>query len=79
MSLARSNASVPGMEFVMSAREKLEAAVSRLRGAGYEDASRGQQRAGDPSDVLNVSAGSAEDERLVRDLVRDVDPESRPL
>ncbi len=62
----------------MSAREKLEAAVSRLRGAGFEDASEGQRRVGDPSHVLSVSADSPEDEQIVRDLVRDVDPSSRP-
>lgn len=63
----------------MSNREKLEAVVSRLRGAGFEDASQGQPRAGDPSEVLSVGAGSEEDERLIRDLVLDVDPSSSPL
>lgn len=68
-----------GMEFAMSGREKLEAVVSRLRGAGFESASQREPRSGEPSDVLSVSVDSDEDERLVRDLVRDVDPSSSPL
>ena len=67
------------MEFEMSGREKLEAVVSRLRGAGFEDASQRESRAGGPSDVVTVNADSEEDERLVRDLVLDVDPSSRAM
>lgn len=63
----------------MSGREKLEAVVSRLRGAGFENAAQREPRSGEPSDVLSVSVDSDEDERLVRDLVHDVDPSSSPL
>lgn len=63
----------------MVSREKLQAAVSRLRGVGFEDAAQGQPRVGDPTHVLSVTADSDADEGVVRDLVLDVDPSSSRL
>ena len=66
------------MDFEMSGREKLEAAVSRLRGAGFEDASQAESGTGQATYVLSVTVDSEEDERLVSDLVHDVDPSDNP-
>ena len=54
------------MDFEMTSSPALHAAVQRLREAGYEDASAGQRREGDPLFVLSVSTDDASAEDVQR-------------
>ncbi len=62
----------------MSSPSRLQAAVKRLRDAGYPDALESNRQTGEPGHVLSVSTDVG-CQMQVAWIVTRVDPESRPL
>jgi hypothetical protein len=62
----------------MSSPKRLQAAVQRLRDAGYSDATVGNHQTGDAEHVLSVSP-EVGCHMQVAWIVTGADPESRPL
>ena len=67
------------MRFIMSSPETLQAAVRRLRDAGYEDASETSRPAGDPEHVLSVTIDGGGCQMQVEWIVNVVDSASRVI
>lgn len=69
----------PSVDFVMSSPRRLHAAVSRLREAGYTDASEGNRQSGDAEELVLRVSPEVGCQMQVAWIVTGADPESRPL